>query len=71
MNDYLYQKVKSMCYKPNLVAEVGVYLPHTSNILGFINDNIETILVEPDPKCIEKKQGLACASPYGENNMVF
>lgn len=54
MNDYLYQKVKSMCYKPNLVAEVGVYLPHTSNILGFINDNIETILVEPDPKCIEK-----------------
>ena len=54
MNDYLYQKVKSSGYIPKLVAEVGVYLPHTSNILGFINDNIETILVEPDPICVEK-----------------
>lgn len=54
MNDYLYQKVKKSGFVPKLVAEVGVYLPHTSNVLGFINDNIETILVEPDPKCVEK-----------------
>jgi FkbM family methyltransferase len=54
MNDLLYTKCKEINFTPTHVAEVGVYLPETSNILGFIKDGIKTTLVEPDPNCIEK-----------------
>lgn len=54
MNDLLYKKCKEINFTPTHVAEVGVYLPETSNILGFINDGIKATLVEPDPNCIEK-----------------
>lgn len=56
MNNLLFEKTKQIKFKPLLVAEVGVYLPQTSNVLGFINEGINTILVEPDPLCIVKIQ---------------
>jgi methyltransferase, FkbM family len=48
----IYRKCKSKNLSFKHVCEVGVYLPPTSNILDFINDNIKTTLVEPDPKNI-------------------
>lgn len=54
MNDKLYNK----CIEKNLtfhhVAEVGVFLPETSNILLFTEDNLKTTLVEADPESVEK-----------------
>lgn len=47
-----------MCSKkglrPALVAEVGVYLPYTSNILEFIRDGVPAMLVEADPVTVAK-----------------
>jgi FkbM family methyltransferase len=52
MNDTLYLKCREINLEIKNVCEVGVFLPHTSNILGFINDGCSSILVEPDPVCI-------------------
>jgi len=56
MNDKANKTLYRKCNKKNLsfnhVCEVGVYLPQTSNILDYINNNIRTTLVEPDPKNI-------------------
>ena len=50
----LYQK----CIKKNLsfslVCEVGVYYPETSNILGFIKQGIQSMLVEPDTESLSR-----------------
>ncbi len=53
MNNRLYNqcKIKSLIFQH--VCEVGVYLPPTSNVIGFIKDKIRTTLVEPDPKSID------------------
>ncbi len=52
MNEKLYQRCRRKGLVPHHVAEVGVYLPKTSNILGFINDGVRATLVEADPLCI-------------------
>ena len=52
-NKVLYRKCKNKNLSLHHVCEVGVYLPQTSNIIDFINDNIRTTLVEPDPKNIK------------------
>ncbi len=49
----LYKKLHNKGYIPKKVAEVGVYLPQTSNILDWVNDGIESILVEPDPVTVD------------------
>lgn len=54
MNTKLYQKVQKFKLPIKHVAEVGVYYPETSNVLGFINDGVCADLFEPDPLCIEK-----------------
>ena len=54
MNDKLYNKCNSKNLTFHHVAEVGVYLPETSNILSFTEDNIRTTLVEADPESVEK-----------------
>jgi FkbM family methyltransferase len=54
MNDTLFRKVQKLDFKPRHVAEVGVYLPETSNILGFIEAGCRADLVEPDPQSLEK-----------------
>lgn len=52
-NNLFYSKVKDKGFKPKHVAEVGVWHPETSNIYQFIQDNIKTSLVEPDPESIK------------------
>ena len=54
MNDKLYNKCQSKGLKFNHVAEVGVYLPETSNILNFIKDGVKATLVEADPDYVFK-----------------
>ncbi|MDQ1266033.1 MAG: hypothetical protein QG635_1185 [Bacteroidota bacterium] len=54
MNDKLYNVCKQSGLNIGFVAEVGVYLPETSNVLGFIRDGCSALLVEPDPVCIDR-----------------
>ena len=54
LNDKLYNKCQSKGLKFNHVAEVGVYLPETSNILNFIKDGVKATLVEADPDYVFK-----------------
>jgi FkbM family methyltransferase len=56
MNDRLYQKVRRLGVEICHVAEVGVYHPETSQLLGFIRDGIRTDLFEPDPESLAKIQ---------------
>ncbi len=52
-NKIIYKKVKQKGLTINKVCEVGVYLPETSNIIDFILDGVNTILVEPNPPAIQ------------------
>jgi FkbM family methyltransferase len=47
-----YNKLKRKNFTPKNICEVGVYLPQESNIIGFINDNVATTLVEADPNYV-------------------
>lgn len=62
LNKKIYKKCKSKNLHFQHVAEVGVYLPETSNILYFIQDNIKATLVEVHPEIIPKIK--ACFSDY-------
>lgn len=50
----LYRRCKSKGFKPTSVVEIGVYIPETSNVINFIEDGVNTLLVEADPKTVEK-----------------
>ncbi len=50
----LYRRCKSKGFKPTSVVEIGVYIPETSNVINFIEDGVNTFLVEADPKTVEK-----------------
>lgn len=52
-NNLLYKKVEAKGFKPQHVAEVGVWHPNTSNIYPFIKKGVLTTLVEPDPESIK------------------
>ncbi len=52
-NKKIYRKTIGRAIPINMVCEVGVYLPETSNIIDFIKDGVQTILIEPEPKAIE------------------
>ena len=54
MNDKLYNKCQRKGLNFNHVAEIGVYLPETSNILNFIKDGVKATLVEADPDYVLK-----------------
>jgi FkbM family methyltransferase len=54
LNEKLYNKCKSKGLNIKHAAEVGVYLPETSNILKFIEDGINATLVEADPDYVLK-----------------
>ena len=54
LNEKLYNKCRSRNLKIIHAAEVGVYLPETSNILKFIEDGIKATLVEADPEYVLK-----------------
>lgn len=53
-NNELYLKCKKKNIHFETVCEVGVYMPETSNILNFMNDGINSILVEPDKKSLAR-----------------
>jgi len=52
-NKVIYRKCKNRKLSFRHVCEVGVYLPQVSNIIDFINDQVRTTLVEPDPKNVK------------------
>ncbi|HET7922100.1 MAG TPA: hypothetical protein VFM15_05040, partial [Gammaproteobacteria bacterium] len=54
MNAALYNACKKKGMQPKHVAEVGVYFPETSNVLGFIQDGVRSDLFEADPDCVVK-----------------
>lgn len=54
--EILYKKVKAKGIALNSICEVGVYLPEESNVIGFINDGINALLVEADPVYSEKSR---------------
>ncbi|MCK5324994.1 MAG: FkbM family methyltransferase [Woeseiaceae bacterium] len=50
----LYLKLQRKGYEPSHVAEVGVYMPETSNIFDYIEAGVRTTLIEPDPASIQR-----------------
>lgn len=50
----LFNKLKNRQYLPSNICEIGVYLPEESNVIGFINENITTTLIEADPNYVDK-----------------
>ncbi len=52
-NKVIYRKIIKKNIPINVVCEVGVYLPETSNIIDFIQEGKPTILVEPNPPAID------------------
>lgn len=52
-NKLIFRKVSSRFIPIQKVCEVGVYLPETSNIIDFIKQGKETILIEPEPNSIQ------------------
>ncbi len=76
MNETLFNKCTAKNFIPGHAAEVGVYFPETSNILGFINTGAKTTLVEPLPDCVKairdyfKNRSNVTLYPYavGENS---
>ena len=51
--DILFYKLKQKKIQFKHVAEVGVYLPETSNIGAFAKEGIRSTFVEPDPSSIK------------------
>lgn len=51
-NDVLFYKLKNKNIQCQHVAEVGVYLPETSNIGAFANAGVRSSFVEPDPNSL-------------------
>ncbi|CAN5413590.1 hypothetical protein BH10BAC6_BH10BAC6_16650 [soil metagenome] len=56
MNTTFYDHITLAQLHPLHVCEVGVYVPDTSNVLGFIRDGVRTTLVEADPQIVEQCQ---------------
>ncbi|MFC1476165.1 FkbM family methyltransferase [Candidatus Zixiibacteriota bacterium] len=63
----IYQKLTRKGFKPQHVAEIGVYFPETSNVYDYIRAGIKCTLVEPNPESVEKiKQHFA-----GQDNVTL
>lgn len=52
-NKLIFRKVSARFIPIQKVCEVGVYLPETSNIIDFIKQGKETVLIEPEPNSIQ------------------
>ncbi len=50
----LYRRLQGKGFEPEHVAEVGVYVPDTSNVYDYIMNGVRTTLVEPDPESISR-----------------
>jgi FkbM family methyltransferase len=64
MNQSLYHRVKAAGIAVRHACEVGVYLPHTSNILGFITDGVQSTLVEADPVTVAELHRYFANAPH-------
>ncbi len=64
-NDVLFYKLKNKNIECQHVAEVGVYLPETSNIGAFANAGIRSSFVEPDPSSLD-----AIHKHFGERDNI-
>ena len=51
--DILFYKLKHKNISFRHVAEVGVYLPETSNIAAFAKEGIKSTFVEPEPNSLK------------------
>lgn len=51
--DVLFLKLKRKNLQFKHVAEVGVYLPETSNINSFAKEGVKSTFIEPDPSSLE------------------
>ena len=51
--EVLFLKLKQKKLQFKHVAEVGVYLPETSNIGAFAKEGIKSTFVEPDPNSLK------------------
>ena len=54
----LFNKIVQEGYKPKNICEIGIDKPEFSNVLGFIQQDIPTTLVEADPDCIKQINNL-------------
>src|SRR5512133_2367754 len=54
MNSRLHESTRRLGLTFSHVAEVGVWIPEASNVLGYIEEGIRTALVEPDPDCVAR-----------------
>lgn len=52
----IFRKCLSKGFHPKHVAEVGVYMPDTSNVIDYIEAGIRTTLVEANPEFVKKIQ---------------
>ncbi|MDJ0757934.1 MAG: FkbM family methyltransferase [Woeseiaceae bacterium] len=59
----LYRRLEAKDFKPTHVAEVGVYLPETSNVIDYIRAGVRATLVEPDPVSLKKIHTMFGDSP--------
>ncbi|MCB9914586.1 MAG: FkbM family methyltransferase [Planctomycetes bacterium] len=50
----LYRRLHAKGFAPAHVAEVGVYVPETSNVYDYIQAGVRTTLAEPDPSSIAR-----------------
>ncbi len=48
----LTKMLKKKNYSPKYVCEIGVWHPETSNIKYYIEKDVKTLLIEPDPESI-------------------
>jgi FkbM family methyltransferase len=72
MNNKLFTKCSRLSPDIAHVAEVGVYLPHTSNVLGWIEKGIRTSLFEADPQTAEKcREAFADHKEVSVNNLAI
>ena len=65
MNTLLYEKVSAAGLSVRHACEVGVYLPDTSNVRGWIAAGVRTTLVEASPDIAEQ-----CRRAYGHHGHV-
>ncbi len=54
MNELLHKRCVQSGFRPQHVCEIGVFLPETSNVLGFIREGVRATLVEPMPDMVER-----------------
>lgn len=65
MNTLLYEKVSAAGLRIQHACEVGVYLPETSNVRGWIGAGVRTTLVEANPEIASQ-----CRAVYGHHDHV-